>query len=72
MNHHIHPLVNPEDDPATGERRSLQSSRPKSNKNKKGDGQFCKSGFPLESEVTEVPLIIGECLAHARNLPIRG
>ena len=24
MNHHIHPLVNPEDDPTTGERRSLQ------------------------------------------------
>ncbi len=32
MNHHIHPLVNPEDDPATGERRSLQSCRPKRKK----------------------------------------
>ena len=32
MNYHIHPLINPEDDPATGERRSLQSCRPKSKK----------------------------------------
>ena len=65
-------MVNPDDDPATGERRSLQSCRPKSKKGKKGDGQFCKSGFPLESEVTEAPLIICECLAHHRNLPTRG
>ena len=58
MNHHIHPLVNPEDDPTTGERRSLQSCRPKSKKGKKSDGQHCKSGFPLENELTEIPLII--------------
>ena len=32
MNHHIHPLINPEDDPATGERRPLQPCRPKSQK----------------------------------------
>ena len=34
MNHHIHPLVNPHDDPSTGERRSLQSCRPKVKKRK--------------------------------------
>ena len=61
MNHHIHPLINPEDDPATGERRSLQSCRPKSKKGKKGDGQFCKSGFPLDSEVAEIPWPVGRC-----------
>mgnify|MGYP006907235490 CR=1 FL=1 len=37
MNHHIHPLINPEDDPSTGERRSLQSCRPKKKKGKKGE-----------------------------------
>ena len=58
MNHHIHPLVNPEDDPSTGERRSLQSCRPKSKKGKKNDGQFCKSGFPLENELTEILSLI--------------
>ena len=72
MNHHIHPLVNPEDDPTTGERRSLQSCRPKSKKGKKCDGQYCKSGFPLENELTEIPLIICECIAHSRNLLVRG
>mgnify|MGYP002811759978 FL=1 len=32
MNHHIHPLVNPDDDPSTGERRSWQSCRPQNQK----------------------------------------
>ena len=72
MNHHIHPLVNPEDDPTKGERRSLQSCRPKMKKGKKTDGQYCKSGFPLENELTENPLIVCECIAHSRNLPVRG
>ena len=48
MNHHIHPLLDPEGDPETGERRSLQSCRPKAKKGKTGDAtQACKSGFPL-------------------------
>ena len=68
----IRDRVNPDDDPSTGERRSLQSCRPKSKKGKKNDGQFCKSGFPLENELTEIPLIICECIAHHRNLPVRG
>ena len=72
MNHHIHPLINPDYDPATGERRSLQSCRPKSKTGKKSDGQFCKNWFPLDNELTELPLIICECLAHHRNLPMRG
>lgn len=45
---------------------------PKAKKGKKSDGQFCKSGSPLEDEVTEIPLIICECIAHHRNLRTRG
>ena len=33
---------------------------------------YVKVGFPLENELTEIPLIICECLAHERNLPTRG
>ena len=40
MNHHTHPLINHEDDPATGERRPLQSCRAKAQKAKKSDVQF--------------------------------
>ena len=45
---------------------------PEAGKGKKSDGQFCKSGFPLDNEVTEIPLIICEGIAHHRNLPTRG
>ena len=72
MSHHIHPLANPDDDPDTGERRSLQSCRPKLSKGKKADTQTCKSGFPLENELTESPLVVCECIALARNLSTRG
>ena len=73
MSHHIHPLIDPEDDPETGERRSLQSCRPKTKKGKRDDNvQACKSGFPLLNEMTDRPLVVCECIAHHRNLPTRG
>ena len=71
-NHHIHPLVNPTDDPSTGDRRSLPSCRPKVRKGKKSDDQVCKAGFPLDNLLTQAPLVVCECIAQHRNLPTRG
>ena len=72
MIHHLHLLMNPDDDPATGERRSLQSCRPKAHKGKKCDTQFCKSGFPLDNQLTDIPLIVCECIARHHHLETRG
>ena len=72
-NHHIHPLVDALADPETGERRSLQSCRPKGSKRKQGmASQACKAGFPLVHELTEEALIVCDCIAQHRNLPSRG
>ena len=50
MNHHIHPLINKDDDPMTGDRRSLISCRPKGKKARKDEMQtLCKGGFPSVS-----------------------
>ena len=49
MNHHIHPLCNPEDDMETGERRPLSSCTTKAKP------KVCRSDFPLDNEVTDVP-----------------
>jgi hypothetical protein len=62
MNHHVHPLVNEE----TGERRVLQSCRPKDKRNE------CKSGFPLDAHMTDVPRLVCKCIADARDLVQRG
>ena len=62
MNHHIHPVVNAD----TGERKILPGCRSKSKPN------LCKGGFPLESQMTSVPLLICPCLARARGLPTSG
>ena len=62
MNHHIHPLVNEE----TGERRVLPSCQPKDKSN------TCKGGFPLETQLTETPLLVCKCIADARGLVQRG
>ena len=62
MNHHIHPLINDE----TGERRVLPSCQPKDKSN------TCKGGFPLETELTETPLLVCKCIADARGLVQRG
>ena len=57
-NHHIHPVVNH----ATGERKPLASCR------KKGKPNECKSGFPLDSEMTEEPLLVCSCIADWKGL----
>ena len=62
MNHHIHPLVNEH----TGERRVLGSCV---SKNKPG---VCKSGFPLENEMTDSALVVCLCIAHKMNLCTTG
>ena len=62
MNHHIHPLVNPD----TGERRLLTGCRSKK------QPKVCKSGFPLDNQMTDVPLLICPCLARERGLPTSG
>ena len=49
MNHHIHPLCNPEDYMETGERRPLSSCTSKSKP------KLCRSNFPLDNEMTSVP-----------------
>ena len=72
FNHHIHPLVNPDDDSEEGERQSFQSCRPRLKEGQKNDLQACKAGFPLEVEITEVPLLICDCIAQARALPTSG
>ena len=72
INHHVHPLVGPEADAATGERRSLLACRPRLKENQKPDLQACKSGFPLDNELCEAPLLICECIASARALPMSG
>lgn len=62
MNHHIHPVV----DEHTGERRPLASCTPKDRPKE------CKSGFPLDNEMTEVPLLICPCIARERGLSSTG
>ena len=58
MNHHIHPIVNPN----TGERRPLHSCC------KKGAPNICKGGFPLDNEMTDLPLVVCACVAEIKNL----
>ena len=58
MNHHIHPVVNLH----TGERRPLKSCC------KKGAPKLCKGGFPLESEITDDPILVCACVAEVKNL----
>ena len=58
MNHHVHPLVNAE----TGERKPLASCQPKSRPNE------CKSGFPLENEVTDRAVLVCPCIAQELGL----
>jgi len=62
MNHHIHPLI----DEKTGERRVLNSCRAK------GAGNVCKSGFPLEAEMSPVSFLVCPCVASARGLAVKG
>ena len=62
MNHHIHPLK----DDGSGERRIMLGCRSKANCN------VCKGGFPLDAEVTPVPLLVCRCVAQERGLPIEG
>ena len=62
MNHHIHPLA----DAVSGERRLLSSCRSKSKPN------TCKGGFPLESHITEKPLLVCPCVAAVRDLCMTG
>ena len=62
MNHHIHPLK----EDGTGERRLLAGCKNKSNPN------VCKGGFPLDNELTPVPLLVCRCIAQERGLPISG
>ena len=62
MNHHIHPMND-----TTGERVVLKSCRPKGTKD-----NICKSGFPLEKELTPAPLFVCSCVAKDRELPQRG
>ena len=57
MNHHIHPV-----NPNTGERQPLHSCC------KKGAPKICKSGFPLENEITDLPLVVCACVAEIKNL----
>ena len=62
MNHHIHPLKLD----GSGERRLLDGCKNKSNPN------VCKGGFPLENELTPVPLLVCRCIAQERGLPATG
>ena len=62
MNHHIHPAC----DEDTGERRPLQSCQ------RKDRPKECKAGFPLDNEITRVPLLVCPCIAEARGLPQKG
>ena len=62
MNHHVHPLINAE----TGERRVLNSCRPKDGRN------TCKSDFPLHAHLTDSPLLVCKCIANERGLVQRG
>ena len=62
MNHHVHPVI----DPATGERRPLSSCQPK-NRPKE-----CKSGFPLDNEMTDIALLVCPCVAAERDLQSSG
>ena len=62
MNHHIHLLK----DDGSGERRLLAGCKSKANCN------ICKGGFPLDAEVTSVPLLVCRCIAQERGLPIDG
>ena len=61
MNHHVHPL-----DPVSGERKVLNSCRPKDKRN------VCKADFPLETYLTDKPLLVCKCIAEARCLVQRG
>ena len=61
MNYHIHPM-----DAATGERRPLRSCQPK-NRPKE-----CKSGFPLDDEMTEHAILVCPCIAKRRGLARSG
>ena len=56
MNHHIHPVVNQE----TGERRPFHSCC------KKGTPHICKGGFPLDNEMTDVPVLVCACVAELK------
>ena len=58
MNHHIHPVSNPN----TGERRPLRSCC------KKDAPNTCKSGFPLDNEVADPTLLVCACVANMRQL----
>ena len=51
MNHHVHPLINANDDVETGERRPLSSCTTKAKP------KICKGDFPLVNEMTTVPSI---------------
>jgi hypothetical protein len=62
MNHHIHPL-----NQGTGERQVLKACKPKNTK-----ANVCKGGFPLESEMTDEPLLVCRCIANEKELPQRG
>ena len=62
MNHHIHPLVNPD----TGERRPLRSCIPK------GKTSGCRSNFPLDVEMCKQPMLVCPCIASKQNLPVSG
>ena len=62
MNHHIHPLV----DEDIGERRLLNSCKGSKKKDE------CKSGFPLENEMSPEPFLVCPCIASSRELPHKG
>ena len=62
MNHHVHPIKNQE----TGERRPLRSCL------RKGKGELCKSGFPLENELCDKPVLVCACIADLKNLSATG
>ena len=68
MNHHIHPLV----DVDTGKRVLLSSCRKHDSAGRKKATEECKSGFPLDSQVTDEPVLVCECIAAQKGLPTRG
>ena len=62
MNHHIHPLI----DEKSGERKLLSSC--KSTRKK----EECKSGFPLDLQLSDTPFVVCPCIAEQRQLSHKG
>jgi len=62
MNHHIHPMK----DVASGERRIPLSCQPKNRPSQ------CKSGFPLDNELTDTAILVCPCVAEDRSLHSSG